>query len=390
MQAILAGDWSFYMFGLRTPGYPLLLAGFRSLFQISSSQVLVWLVFQIALTSTGVILAMWVIHHLTQERRVALIGGLVLALDPMMLGAEVPLLSEALFITTFNALLFFILRWFSNNRWYTLLAAIAMLQIAVATRASSQYFIVILAIGILLFDWRRWPYILIIALGFCLPVGLWTARNIHYNGISAYSTAAVYNLLFYKSVSTESMVTGKSPDELAWEYAREVETRLGDPNNLDTEHFPVGNYDYLYVSDPERYEVMSTLGKEKLRQFHIWHLAKLPWHVFKNFLENVTFATIIPVPYAIQFSATLISVGLFALGIWRWLKIKHQLWQHAFVVLTVGYFVLGTAFFLALPASRYMAHLGAFWGMLVALGICELIDKSCLIRNIARNRKHRT
>ena len=363
-QSILDGDWGFYMFVLRTPGYPLLLAGLRLLFQLQSPQLVVWLPFQLALSSLGVVFATWIINYLTGDRRLALVAGILMALDPMMVGAETPLLSEALANPTLFGAQFFLLRWFRQRRLRDFGVAVVLLQIAVLTRPAILYFIGILLLVMLLQDWRRWRFALALLVGFSLPVAAWTYRNIHYTGIPTYSTAGVYNLLFYKSVSTEALVTGHTPGDIAWDYALEVETRLGDPDRLNTEYFPVGNYDYLYVNDAARYAVMSDLAREKLFEFHVWHLVKLPYHVFQNFYNNQT----IKLPPPLQLALTLLGFGLAGVGLWQWLRRKRPLWQHALVLGTIAYVVLGTAFYLALPANRYMTTMAPHWYLMMALG----------------------
>jgi len=374
-SAILEGDWGFYMFVLRTPGYPLLLAGFRLLFQLESPQLVAWLPFQIALSSVNAVLAARIIATLSGHRCVALVGGIMIALDPMMLGTETPLLSEALANPALTAALFFFLRWLGVRRVCDFGLALLSIQIAVLTRPSLLYYTAILVLVILLIDRKLWRYALALLVAVSLLVAAWTLRNVHYTGIPTYSTAGVYNFLFYKSVSTEALVTGRSPEEIAWDYALEIETRLGDPGQLNTEYFPVGNFDYLYVSDAARYHVMAEMAREKLFKFHVWHLVKMPYHIFKMFYIN----PIVTLPEPVRLVLTTAEFLLVALGSWQWIRLRRLLWQHVLVFGTLAYVVLGTAFFLALPANRYMTAMAPFWYMLMALGVFWLHSRAVFL-----------
>jgi hypothetical protein len=370
--AIAQGNWGFYMFGLRTPGYSLVLSGFTGLFGLSMPQAVAWLPFQIALTALSVLLGAHVIYRLTNSRQVAILGGLILAFDPMILGAEVPLLSEAIFIPALIASQLFLLRWLKGRRWRDFLICLVTLQIMVITRPSGLYLIVVILAAIILYNWRLWPYALLLLGGFCLPVIAWTARNNYYLGINTYSTAGVFNLLFYKDVSTEALVTGHSPDDIAWQYALEVETRVGDPSALDRRYFPTGNYTYLYVNNPARYKAMSDLAFEKLLQYNAWHLVKIPWHILEDFLKNETLKFLIP--SWLQAAITAVSLLLFAGGLWRWLRGRHPLWQHVLVPGTIAYFMLTVSFLLAVPGTRFMSQLSVYWALMLALAVGAIYE----------------
>jgi hypothetical protein len=370
MMAIRQGDWGHYMFILRPPGYPLILSGFNGLFGTTPPQMVTWLPFQAALTAIGTVVAVHILYRVTQRRDVALIGGILLAIDPIILGAEVPLLSEALFNPALLVAQLFLLRWLCNHRWSAFLICILALQVMVLMRPIGIYVVVIFVIVILFNNWKYWPYGIVMVLGFSVPIFLWTARNSTYTGINTYSTATVYNLLFYKAISTESMVMNTDPDELAWNYAREIETRLGNPNALDTRFFPVGNYTYLYVDNPARYKVMSDMANEKLAQFHVWHFVKLPYTFLRDFVSNETLRALIPAP--VQWLITIVYLIIVPLGIWKWFKQSRPRWQHILVLGMTAYFMLGSAFMLpGNTASRYFSPVMVYWLLLFILGIMQ-------------------
>lgn len=365
MLAIRDWDWGFYMFTLRTPGYPLLLTGFNRLFHLEPPQMLTWLSFQAMLTSLSAVLAMWIIFRLTKSRAWSILGGLILALDPMFVGAETPILSEALFNPALITAQLFLLRWLDKRRWSDFWISMVALQVMVLTRATGMFYIAVIAAVVIAYNWRLWRYALLLVVGFALPVIAWTARNHHYTGISTYSTATSYNLLFYKAVSTEVLRSDKSADELAWEYAAELERRIGNPPPTV---YPVGNYDYLYPQDSERYAMMTTMAREKLFEFHLWHLVKLPWTIFRHFSHNSELLAIFPLKF--QAPWTVLLLALFALGGVEWLREKRPLWQHVLIGGTCAYFILGTGFVMAgNTTARYMTALGFCWALLIALGL---------------------
>lgn len=369
MLAIRDWNWGFYMFTLRPPGYSLLLTGFNRLFHLRAPQMLAFLPFQALLTSLSAVIAMHIIYRLTKSRSLSILGGLVLALDPMMVGAEAPILSEALFNPALIVSQLFLLRWLSKRRWRDFVICLVALQLMVLTRATGMYYITVILAVIIAYDRRLWRFALLLLAGFSLPILVWTARNIYYTGISTYSTAASYNLLFYKAVSTELLRSDKSAHELAWDYANELERRLGNPPPTV---FPVGNYDYLYPQDADRYKMMTKMGFEKLREFHVLHLVKVPWTIYSHFSRNETLKSLIRP--GIQIPLTLLSLSIFALGGVEWIREKRPLWQHIFILGTGAYFMLGTGFFMAgNTASRYMSALGVCWALLIALGLRRII-----------------
>ncbi len=364
--AINQGDWGFYMFGLRTPGFPLLLSGFSRAFDLAMPQMVAWLPFQIALSALSSVLAADIVVRLTGRRGLAFVAGLMLAFDPIMLSADVPLLSEALFIPVLVFAQWCLLRWLDKRRLRDFVGCALGLQIAVLTRPSAQFLIVILIAVVLLYDRRLWRWALILIAAFALPIVAWTARNQYYYGIATYSTAGIYNLLFYKDVSTDSLVTGRTPDEAAWAFALEVETRAGDPNRLDRRYFPVGNYDYLYVSDAVRWQAMSDLAVEKFVEFHAWNVVKMPYHLLQLFTESKTMTLFIPLN--VQRVIAVVMLTLFGVGVLNWCVGRRPLWQKVLVVGVPFYFIASSVVLLALPDTRYMAQFAPYWALLVVLG----------------------
>jgi hypothetical protein len=381
MMAIRDNNWGYFLFISRTPGYPLLLRGFNALFNLDSPQMVFWLPFQAVMTAISVVLAAHLLFRLTHNRNIALFSSLLLAVSPLNLSGEVPMLSEGLFNLTLIVAQLCLLRWLERRRLADFLICLVALQINVLTRPNGQFFIVIAVAIILIRNWRLWRYAVLLVVGLSLPIIAWTAHNNYYFHINTYSAATVINMLFYKAVSTESMVTGRSPDDVTWDYARTIETRLGNLSKLNTKYFPTANYDYLYVNDPARYKVMADLATEKLLQFHVWHLVKIPYTIYKQFSSFDTLSRL--VPNALQPVLTFTTILLAVLGIWRWIRLRRQLWQHILVLGTIAYFLFGTAFYNPIPTMRYMSPFGAYWVLMIVLGVTQVYELLRVRRQVA-------
>jgi|GEM_PF-1266424 len=372
-HAINQGDWGFYMFGLRTPGYPMLLSAFSQGFDLALPQMTAWIPFQVALTSLSVVLSADIVARLTKNRIWAIAAGLLLVFDPLVLSGDVALISETLFNPALVGAQWLVLRWLTNRRIRDFFGAALLLQVAVLTRPSAQFFIVIVLAVILLYDRRLWRWTILLAFLFLLPIAVWTARNIAFNDIPSYSTAGIYNLLFYKNVSTDSLVTGRSPDEIVWAYALEVETLAGDASRLDRRYFPVGNYDYLYVADAARYQAMNRLAIDKFLEFHVWHVVKMPYHLLQLFSESRTMSLFIPL--TVQRGIAVVMLTLFTIGGLQWLTTRRPAWQKWLVIGVPFYFIATSLVLLALPEMRYMSQFGTYWALLVVGGAGWLIQR---------------
>jgi len=383
MLAIEEGDWGFYMFILRPPGYSLALTGFKTLTGITAPQMVAWFPIQAAFTSAAVVLGAQLVQHLTQQRRLALLTGIVLAVHPVFLAGDVPMVSEALF----NALLLlaqlFFVRWLRSQRWREFFICVVALQWVVLTRATGQYYVLILLAAAIVYDRRLWRQAVLLALLFSIPVAVWIARNRHYTGISTYSTNSTYSMLFYRLVSTEKLITGDDPADIAWEFGSEIERRLtGDPDALPSS-YPVGNYDYLYPQNSDRYRIMEQLRTEKLLETHVFNLVKFPAHLFNNFGRNYVLQRLHPAWKWISVCVGGLSFLLFGLGVIQWFRVRRPAWQHILVVGTISYFMLGSTLFMGIPDARLGSSTGLGWALFIALGSLRVLEEA---RHVLRNR----
>jgi hypothetical protein len=372
MIAMRDGAWDFYMFTYRTPAYPALLRLFSATFGLQPPQMTVWLPLQAVITALGVVIAAHLLYRLTRNKSITLLASLLLAVFPPNLAGETPILSESLFNVSLLIAQLFLLRWVSHQRLWDFMLCILALDTMVLSRATGQYIIVVIVLVILCYRWQLWIYTLPLIVLFSLPIILWTAHNNATYGINTYSTASAYNFLFYKAPSTESMVTGRSPDDLAWDYSHIIEDRIGNPPRTESnaKAFPVGNYDYLYVTDPVRWQAMSELASEKLREFHLLHLVKAPYIIVKQFFSYDTLDRVIP--RWLQIILALSTLGFGVIGIWEWIRQRRQLWQHVLVLGMVAYFLISVAMYNPISNIRYLSSFGVYWCLFMALGIHAL------------------
>ncbi|MFZ4828447.1 MAG: hypothetical protein ACOYLB_13940 [Phototrophicaceae bacterium] len=386
--AIQQGDWAFNMFTLRAPFYSIILSGFISLFSLSVPQLLVWFHFQNALTALGVVLGAKSIYLLTGRRSVSLIGGLILCLHPIMLSAEVPLLSESLFNVFCSAGLYLLLNWIKQPKLGFIIGSATCFAMAVFTRATGQYLLLILVVVMLLYDARRWKSIMLFVAIYSLPIIGWTAHQQHYYGINTYSTAGVFNLAFYKSISTERLFTDESAVEIAYRYAERIERAIGDDAKLSEVQArtlpPNADHDYLYVTNANRYQEMAKIAQEKLFQYHAWHLVKMPYHILQMFHRNGMLEAYRNTPLYMLGTATTVTVML--VGAITWLSLRPPLWKVALVLGSCAYFIGGSAFYLGLPAQRFLSPIMPYGSFLMAYGgIWMLQQFSRIHHGILRN-----
>ena len=379
--AIQQGDWGFNIFTLRAPFYSIILTGFTSLFSLSVPQLLVWFHFQHALTALGAVLGAKSIYLLSRRKDISLIAGLILCVHPILLSADVPLLSESLFNLFCSVGLYLFLLWIKRPHLGFIIGSAICFAMAVFTRATEQYFLLVIVIVMLIYDARRWKSILLFAVIYSIPIVGWTAHQMHYFGINTYSTAGVFNLAFYKAISTERLFTDESAVEIAYRYAERIERAIGDNDKLAELQArtlpPNADHDYLYVTNANRYDEMAKIAQEKLFEYHVWHLVKMPYHVLQMFHRNGMFEAYRHTPLYMLGTAT--TITLMVVGLVIWLFSRRPLWQVALVLGSSAYFIGGSAFYLGLPAQRFLSPMMPYGTYLMAYGVVWFLQFSHIL-----------
>jgi len=175
----------------RTPGYPLFLAGGMLLFGESLPAI----VFLQILTSLVSLSLVYSTARLLWDTRVATLGGLLFALDPVSLGYTEILMTETLFACLVAAAMRASASLVEKREWSFEAVTIGMLVAAAAYVRPIGYYLgpamalAVLAIGLT----KRWPLRRIgsTAIGILLPcvvlLGGWQLRNLRATGSVAFS-----------------------------------------------------------------------------------------------------------------------------------------------------------------------------------------------------------
>ena len=232
---------------LRTPGYPLLLAGF-------GLRIVPVIVFQHLLNVTvAVAIYLFVVRRLG-NRFVAIGAAILFAIDTPTLHYANKILTE----TLFTALLFVVFVLVAYTRKLPLAGVLT--GVLVLIRPVAIAYFVVVALCLLL---RRVPLRTIavyVAMSLLLPVG-WGLRNLHHTGVFTISSIGGINLLTYRAAGALAIEDdGDFESDLADEMQGlqdsaddEIQTRLHIP---DAEGLP----------DAVRGKYYSEIGWRVLRQ----------------------------------------------------------------------------------------------------------------------------
>ena len=191
---------------LRTPLYPLLIAGFYLLF---GHKPWIVLLVQILIDTLSCFLLLLTLSRLF-DQRVALISSLFYALDPFLISHSSKLLSDVLFIFLLVAAfyLFSVAITAKSHRTALLSYGISSLFMGIATlvRPISQYIPLILVVFFFIY-YRRLKdiikYSILCLFVFVLMLSPWFIRNYNTFGSFSLSTSGPYNLLVLNVVPME-------------------------------------------------------------------------------------------------------------------------------------------------------------------------------------------
>ena len=199
---------------LRTPGYPLLVA----LGAVTGHPIGLTILLQVAIGGVGAALVYSLAHRMAtaldcqDSRRIALVAGLVYALDPLSVVYTSFLLSETFFTTLLVAHLLVLSKYFATGsaRFVVLSGALAAACAFVRPVALYWPFVVVSVLLLLSTSKRKRPFArLAPALAFLLvaltPLMLWSARNAYEAGYSGFSAAGNYNLYVSLGSSVEGI-----------------------------------------------------------------------------------------------------------------------------------------------------------------------------------------
>lgn len=189
---------------LRTPGYPLLLALGMAL----GNMPFVTIALQVLMGGLTVYLIYKTAMLIWNRERVALLGAILYALDPVSIVFTSKLLTETLFATLIAILIYCLVAYFKGARTRYLLGGAVALAAATYVRPISYYLPALLTLVLLadlLIRSRRNIRQLGAIVGFLAVsaglIGLWQARNARAINYSEFSAISDINWYFYQGAS---------------------------------------------------------------------------------------------------------------------------------------------------------------------------------------------
>ena len=189
---------------LRTPGYPLLVA----LGVFADHPIGLTIVIQTVLGGVAAVMVYALAQHMAaslgrwDSHRVALLAGLLYALDPLSVVHSSFLLSETLFTTLMVAHLFVLSKYFQTGLMRHVALSGVLTAASAFVRPVAQYWpLVVVAVLLLLpapkqveRPFARFASALVFLMLTLTPLILWAARNANETGYSRFSAAGDYGL----------------------------------------------------------------------------------------------------------------------------------------------------------------------------------------------------
>jgi 4-amino-4-deoxy-L-arabinose transferase-like glycosyltransferase len=277
-------DFSYWLMGARPPLFPMMVALIRHLGGSTLAVVIVQIILGALTAVLGALLADRLLRAtaLPNPHRLAVIAGIIIALDPASVSTSATLLAEPLFNLLFVACLLSLTIFIQENRWRALILAALWLAAAMFTRPTAIYFWLVapLILAPLVRAWWR-PALALAAVGLAVYLG-WSARNLHYRGVFTYSLQTNFSLLFLRAISAEHLATGADTNDLQVAYVQHLYQSVGDTESAELavpEHF----WRFLVADSPALYAEMGRMARQKLLQY--WPYAVLgtgvgAWRMF--------------------------------------------------------------------------------------------------------------
>lgn len=293
--SLLNGEgFTYFDFSLRPPVYPLFIALIYS-FVPDNYVFVLWL--QLPLAAASVVLAYKIAYLLTRSRAIALLTGILLAIEPSHLDTASSVMSETIHNLCLLIAIYYLVRQLRDKRMIYAIAHGFFAGLAFLSRAVTVYLPLLTSGVLLVYKPRSWKKALAAFTAALVLGSLWSYRNFVEAGFFSISGTGSYTLLFYKMVSVESRATGRDPQDVAADYAYQVEQRLGNTNITRDELFDnaVGRTENLHP-DSARKAVIDQLAREKVFDYPVWF-------TIMTLVATVLLyepVPLIPIPIAIQ------------------------------------------------------------------------------------------
>jgi 4-amino-4-deoxy-L-arabinose transferase-like glycosyltransferase len=210
----------------RTPGYPMFIALFYSLFGEAPWVVLLAQAF----VDLATMYVIFKIGQLVFTERVGLIAAALFAFDTNTMFATTTLLTETLFVCVLMAGFYCYLRALLRFDLASAVAGGLLLALATLIRPVAEYFFVILIVFALLWMTAgtvksRLRTAAILSLAFALTIAPWAYRNYALYDTVALSSIQGENLLFWQVTYARTWETGRAPEDIEAEFRAEAASR---------------------------------------------------------------------------------------------------------------------------------------------------------------------
>lgn len=334
-------DLSHYLMGARPPLFPLSMTLVYALGGESEHGVLLQALFGALTPVVGYLLARRLFlpnPHLRRPARLALLAGVVMALDPASASISVTLLGEPLFNLLFTATLLHLVAYVQDRRWQYLALSALWMALAMLARPTAIYWWLAAPLILIPLMDRWWrPALLLAVVGLGVYLG-WSARNLRYNGVFTYSLQDNFSLLFLRALSAEHLATGRPPDELYVEYvdellaAAEEDGEAAEALRGDPEAF----WAFQAAETPELYDAMRPMALQRLRRY--WPAALLGTGI--GAVRMFAYSESLPrwfIPIELIYHVAL--YGLAVLG--AWIAVRWRDWAVALVNLVPIVYITG-------------------------------------------------
>jgi 4-amino-4-deoxy-L-arabinose transferase-like glycosyltransferase len=233
---------------LRTPAYPLFIAGVYSL---AGERPWVVLLIQCFLDS-GTCLLLYLLLQRVLDPSSALCGALLYAVDPFVAYYCTTLLSDILCVFVIVVLLHVCGNFSSvvrGERWWIRASLMGSLAgIAALIRPIATALPLAMGLGVLLAGRaprsRTLAFLTVFGLCHLIVLTPWAVRNFLTYGSPSVSTSGSYNVLWLHVLSMESERTGRPVDTTRAELAREVELKIANDGRADASTNPFVRAEY--------------------------------------------------------------------------------------------------------------------------------------------------
>jgi hypothetical protein len=290
-------------------------------------------------------LTMLLSQQLGLPRRVAIIAGIVIALDILHVRYTAFLGPESLsFVTALGMVCCLIaLQQAEKGYWAVGWGVLAALMLLISAYSRPSIYLIWTGLSVWLFILRPrfWYAVLVFAVLSFAGIQVWTQHNARAFGNPSFSTVSAYTMAYYRAASVLNQANPQmSIDDVYIEIGRRVETRLGrNPDDVDlaTQH------GYLAAS-PEIEQALNATSLEIFRTYPEWYVITLGVGAVRYFnllpvfppFENLLDITRYP---PIVYNWIVLSTAVVGLL----LLIKHRQWTTiTIIILFSGYFTVGT------------------------------------------------